>query len=226
VGALHSLAHLALFAVCLYRGPSVAPRIRAGYGLIALGVAVQLGALLASVVQVARPGLALALAGVVVASGASGWRAAFLALWIIPLPRFVALGLGGGDVVVGLCSLVGGALAGPDADLVVTLYSMRTNAASLSLTPGYGGPVAVVSMLGLAWYVAVCRELDWPRTLRLGAAFAALGLVLQLSCVAVAAVAVAVVAGWPGLAEVTIAWATTLVGLAAAERLVGSGRSS
>jgi hypothetical protein len=221
--ARYSLVHLALFGVCLYRGPRATPRIRAGYGLIALGVVVQLSALLASVVHVARPGLALAAAGVVLASGAAGWRGAFLASWIIPLPRFVALALGGGDAVVGICSRVGGALAGPDSALVVTLYSMRTDVASLTLTPGQGGPIAVVSLLGLAWFAAERRQLDWLRTLRLGAGFVALALVLQI--VSIAAAAAALVGGFAGLAEFMINWASTLAGAALALHISRPGDS-
>jgi hypothetical protein len=212
--ARYSLIHGLLLMSCLCRGPREEPRVGLGYGLIAAGVGVQLLALLASVAQVARPGLVLALAGVILATGASGWRAAVLSLWVVPLPRFVAAAMGGDQVVVWLCSWVGGALVDPGTELIVTVYSMRTPEVQLALVPGYGGPIAIMSLLGLAWYVTTRCQLDVRRMALLGAVFGVLAMLLQLGFVVLSAVAL--VAGWPRVASFTIAWGATLVGVAIA----------
>jgi hypothetical protein len=122
--------------------------------------------------------------------------------------------MGGDQVAVWLCSRVGRALIDPGTELIVTVYSMRTPEVHLPLVPGYGGPIAIVSLLGLAWYVAARLQLDVRRTVLLGAVFGVLAMLLQLGFVVLSAVAL--VAGWPRVASFTIAWGATLVGVAIA----------
>ena len=160
---------------------------------LASALLLQVVAIGGDALRLARGGVVIAFAGTLWASGTVGPRAAILSLWLLPVPSFVvdamspALEISFGRLLAAL----------PDLAFEATAFdpALSIRGGRLSLEPIDGGLSLCAGLAGIGWARGVFAGRPMRRVVGGALLWGGLGLVVQAALLAVAAVAVAPVAG-------------------------------
>jgi len=212
--ARYALVFGPLLAVCVRQSRAGARASADGYLWLAVGVLIELVAIRADALRMARPGLALAVIGLCRAFGFAPTRAAALALWLIPVPSML-LWFFSPQLEMAVPRLVVpwvGALGAP-----LSLQGSRVLGSSgvLVFRPSDGGLPLAALLSGLGWYAAVRVGSAPSLILRRTLVWAALAVPVQLVTVLLALGALA--ADLPSLAGFTLDnfwWLAAAAGIA------------
>jgi len=160
------------------------PRIAAapaadGWVLLLAAVVLEVLALSADAVRVARPALALGALGVWRVLGLGPATPIALVFWLVPLPHlFAAAGSPIPEQFWAELALPVARALAPDVSLVGSQVSTATAALELRFTDG--GQLLMALLSGLGWYAAVLAGARPHRAIARAIAWAALALPLQL----------------------------------------------
>jgi hypothetical protein len=197
---------------------------RAGYALLAAGLALELLGFGGGMPKLARPGLPLAVIGLCLALGLASWRTSLLALWIVPVPYAVCSLVSPGlellwyDGAVGLVNAVTGAglAIAPSRDF---LFDVVAGAGTLAVRSWEGGLPLAALLAGLGWYAGRLQGATAGRGLRKAGLAGVVGLLLQAPIVAVSvALLAAGEVGAAGAVRDHAFWLVAAGGLLWAER--------
>jgi hypothetical protein len=206
----YSLSLLPLLLWCVRCDRGGRPLRWQGLALVCAGLAVELLAARAAVLPVARPALAVAVIGVILMRGLASVRTALLALFVLPMPRLF-VELGGLTAATHLFETGGALLSGVGLNLVVEEGLAVSGGKQLPIDAAHGGLLLLAQMMGLAWYRALRRGLDWRGTASSLALFAVQAVPIQFTAILLALLALG--AGAPVLAGAVLNYGSWLVPL-------------
>ncbi len=152
----YSAVFVGLFVLAI-RGHRVPRRRALGAALIALVLAGQITAALASTLWAARPLLPIALIGACLHLGTGGLARAAVGLWIVAVPFRVLRGLGGAELAAEIYRVAATGLSPVIGPWLIEGKQFTSGTTALTITPDQGGGVVAACLTGLAWYAGVMR---------------------------------------------------------------------
>jgi hypothetical protein len=203
------LVFVPLLAVSVRQSGAGARASASGYLWLLAGVLIELAAIRADVVRMARPGLALAVIGLCRAFGLASVRGSALAFWLIPVPSMIlALVSPGLELFWARFALGPLGVLGAEMSLDGTRVLAATG--TLELAPSDGGLTLLALLSGLGWYAALRAGCEAPAAARRALAWAAGAIPLQMVAMLLALGALA--GGSPELARLmldSVVWGVT-----------------
>lgn len=161
----YALVFVPLLAVCVRQSRGDARASPNGYLWIVVGVVIELVAIRADAVRMARPGLALAAIGLCRAFGLASVPASLLALWLVPVPSLI-LARPSPDLEMAWARLMLEPLGWLGAQLGMDGARVVAPGGVLELRPSDGGLPLLALLSGLGWYAAVRAGCGVPAAAR------------------------------------------------------------
>ena len=182
----YSLVFVALLILAVRAAPPASSRPAVGAILIGLAAC---GSVLAAAsgTTFARPGVALAIVGLLLLLGQSGVRTALLACWIVPVPWSVSRWLDDGWRISGRLHEGAARVVEPfgvQVDLSAG-HTARVGDAEILISHDLAGLPLVAFLTGIAWYLADRDDLSLGRTASLLGAATIAAVPLQLLLIVV-----------------------------------------
>jgi hypothetical protein len=196
--ARYALVFVPLLAVCVRQSRAGARQSADGYLWLLAGILIELVAIRADAIRMARPGLALAVIGLCRAFGLASAPASALVLWLIPVPSMI-LALASPDLEMAWARLALGPLGWLGAQMSLEGARVLAPAGVLALRPSDGGLTLLALLSGLGWYASIRAGRDAPAAARRALAWGASAIPIQAAGMLLALGALA--SGSPELAR-------------------------
>lgn len=193
--ARYSIVFVPLLVWAVHHSPAQEPRRGIGWTLVAFSIVIELVVAQEAMVEIARPMFAVAVIGLMLATGMAPLRIALLALWIVPVPSFLSVAMGGADLARDLFAAMVEPLSRLGLDLQVARHVLVSGDQELGIVAVYAGLPLFVLLTGLGWYRALQLGLRPLATLRCLLLHVLCGIPIQLAAIALALVAFALGAG-------------------------------
>jgi hypothetical protein len=161
----YALIFAPLLAVCVWQSRGGARASADGYVWLVVGVLIELAAIRADAIRMARPGLALAIIGLCRAFGLASAPASALALWLVPVPSMI-LALASPDLEIAWARLALPPLGWLGAQLSLDGARVLGPAGVLELRPSDGGLTLLALLSGLGWYASLRAGCEAPAAAR------------------------------------------------------------
>jgi hypothetical protein len=152
--ARYALVFVPLLAVCVWQSRAGARKSADGYLWLLAGILIELVAIRADAIRMARPGLALAVIGLCRAFGLASASASALALWLIPVPSMI-LALASPDLEMAWARFALAPLGWLGAQMSLEGARLVAPAGVLALRPSDGGLTLLALLSGLGWYASI-----------------------------------------------------------------------
>jgi len=183
--ARYALVFVPLLAVCVRQSRAGARASADGYLWLLAGVLIELVAIRADAIRMARPGLALAVIGLCRGFGLASLPASALAFWLVPVPSMI-LALVSPDLEMFWARLALGPLGLLGAQLSLDGARVLAPTGVLELRSSDGGLPLLALLSGLGWYASIRAGGAAPAAARRALAWGASAIPLQAAAMLLA----------------------------------------
>jgi hypothetical protein len=183
--ACYALVFVPLLAVCVRQSRAGARPSADGYLWLLAGILIELVAIRADAIRMARPGLALAVIGLCRGFGLASTPASALAFWLVPVPSMI-LAFASPDLEMAWARLALGPLGLLGAQMSLDGTRVFAPAGVLELRPSDGGLTLLALLSGLGWYASIRAGCEAPAAARRALAWGASAIPIQAAAMLLA----------------------------------------